>query len=136
MTNASFALQSAVFATLSADETLQSLLGTPPRIYDAVPPNAMFPYAVLGDDMETNAGTATEEGSEHVFAVMAWSQSGGHSEAKSIADAIRFRLNNATLSLDGHALVDLRFLDCDYARETDGQTYSATLRFRAVTEPT
>jgi hypothetical protein len=135
MTNASFALQSAVFAALSADETMQVLLGVPPRLYDAVPPNPVFPYAVLGDGRETNAGTATEEGSEHVFAVIAWSQSGGHAESKSLADAVRFRLNNATLSLDGHALVDLRFVDCTYARQTDGQTYSATLRFRAVTEP-
>ncbi|MBS0278638.1 MAG: DUF3168 domain-containing protein [Proteobacteria bacterium] len=135
MTNASFALQSAVFAALCADETMQSLVGVPPRLYDAVPPNPVFPYAVLGDGSETNAGTATEESSEHILTLTAWSQNGGHAESKSIADAIRFRLNNATLSLDGHALVDLRFVDCDYARQTDGETYSAKLRFRAVTEP-
>jgi hypothetical protein len=133
MTNASWALQSAVFAALSADATMQSLLDT--RIYDAVPLNPTFPYAVLGDGTEINADTATEEGSEHRFTVTVWSQGGGHAESKSIADAVRFRLNNATLSLDGHALVDLRFQDCDYARETDGETYSATLRFRAVTGP-
>jgi hypothetical protein len=134
MTNASWALQSAVFAALSGDATMQSLIDT--RLYDAVPLNPTFPYAVLGDGKETNADTATEEGSEHEFTVTVWSQSGGHKEAKSIADAIRFRLNNATLSLDGHALVDLRFQDCEYARQTAGQTYSATLSFRAVTEPT
>ena len=134
MTNASWALQSAVFAALTADATLQSLIDT--RLYDAVPLNPTFPYAVLGDGKETNADTATEEGSEHQFNVTVWSQGGGHQESKSIADAVRFRLNNATLSLDGHALVDLRFQDCEYARESDGQTYSATLSFRAVTEPT
>jgi hypothetical protein len=134
MTNASWALQSAVFAALSADATMQSLIDT--RLYDAVPLNPTFPYAVLGDGKEINADTATEEGSEHQFVVTVWSQGGGHQESKSIADAIRFRLNNATLSLDGHALVDMRFLNCDYARQTDGQTYSATLSFRAVTEPT
>jgi len=134
MTNASWALQSAVFAALTADATLQSLIDT--RLYDAVPLNPTFPYVVLGDGKETNADTATEEGSEHQFNVTVWSQGGGHQESKSIADAVRFRLNNATLSLDGHALVDLRFQDCEYARESDGQTYSATLSFRAVTEPT
>jgi len=134
MTNASWALQSAVFAALTADATLQSLIDT--RLYDAVPLNPTFPYVVLGDGKETSADTATEEGSEHQFNVTVWSQGGGHQESKSIADAVRFRLNNATLSLDGHALVDLRFQDCEYARESDGQTYSATLSFRAVTEPT
>lgn len=134
MTNASWALQSAVFAALTADATLQSLIDT--RLYDAVPLNPTFPYVVLGDGKETNADTATEEGSEHQFNVTVWSQGGGHQESKSIVNAVRFRLNNATLSLDGHALVDLRFQDCEYARESDGQTYSATLSFRAVTEPT
>jgi hypothetical protein len=134
MTNASWALQRAVFAALTADATLQSLIDT--RLYDAVPLNPTFPYVVLGDGKETNADTATEEGSEHQFVVTVWSQGGGHQESKSIANAVRFRLNNATLSLDGHALVDLRFQDCEYARESDGQTYSATLSFRAVTEPT
>jgi len=133
MTNASWALQSAVFAALSGDATLQSLVST--RIFDAVPRDAAFPYAVLGDGKETNWDTATEEGSEHQFTVTVWSRNGGHKEAKSVADAIRFVLNGATLSLSGHALVDLRFLDCEYARDTDGETYSATLRFRAVTEP-
>lgn len=133
MTNASWALQSAVFAALSGDATLQSLVST--RIFDAVPQGAAFPYAVLGDGKETNWDTATEEGSEHQFAVTVWSRNGGHKEAKSVADAIRFVLNGATLSLSGHALVDLRFLDCEYARDTDGETYSASLRFRAVTEP-
>jgi len=133
MTNASWALQSAVYVALTGDSAIQSLLGT--RIFDAVPRNAAFPYAVFGDGKETNWDTATEAGSEHQFVVTVWSRAGGHKEAKSIADAIRFRLNNATLSLDGHALVDLRFVDCEYARETDGQTYSATLSFRAVTEP-
>lgn len=135
MTNASWALQSAIYAALSGDTAIRSLLGTPPRLYDAVPRGAAFPYAVLGDGKETNFDTATEAGSEHVFPLTVWSRSGGHQEAKSVADAIRFTLNNATLSLDGHALVDLRFLDCTTARDTDGETYSATLRFRAVTEP-
>jgi hypothetical protein len=136
MSSASWALQSAIFAALSADETVQSLLGIPPRIFDAVPRGAAFPYAVLGDGTETNWDTATEEGSEHEFPVAVWSRNGGHKEAKSVADAIRFVLNGTTLSLSGHALLDLRFLDCAYARDTDGETYSATLRFRAVTEPT
>jgi hypothetical protein len=133
MSGASWALQSSVFAALSADATVQSLLST--RIFDTVPRDVAFPYAVLGEGKETNWDTATDEGSEHEFVVTVWSRNGGHKEAKSVADAIRFVLNGATLSLSGHSLVDLRFLDSEYARDTDGETYSASLRFRAVTEP-
>ena len=135
MTSASWSLQAAVFAALQADVTLQSLLGDPPRVFDATPPLPAFPYVVIGDDAETNWDTATEEGSEHQFEIHVWSRSGGHKEAKAIADAVRATLDNAALSLTGHTLIGIRYLDADFTRETDGETYRATLRFRAVTEP-
>ena len=135
MSSASWALQAAIFTALAADSTVQSLLGVPARIYDAVPRDAPFPYAVIGDGKEIAYDTATDQGSEHQVTVAVWSRNGGHKEAKSIAEAIRFTLNGAVLSLSGHALVDLRALDTNFARGSDGETYSATLRLRAVTEP-
>jgi len=136
MSSASFALQTAVFAALNADTGVQSVLGNPPRLFDAVPRDAAFPYAVLGDAAETNYGTATESGSEHAFAIDVWSRSTGHREPKQIAEAIRAALDGAPLNLAGHALIGLRHLRTDFARQSDGQTWRATLRFRAVTEPT
>ena len=59
----------------------------------------------------------------------------GHKEAKQIADAIRAALNNAALTISGAVLIDLRYLDTAFSRETDGQTFRARLHFRAVTEP-
>ncbi len=135
MSGASWALQQAIFAALSADATVQSLLGNPPRLYDAVPALAAFPYAVIGDGSETNWDTATEAGSEHQLTLNVWSRAGGHREVKAVAEAIRECLETAALSLAGHTLIDLRYLDCAFARETDGETFRATLRFRAVTEP-
>src|ERR1700743_1157927 len=96
MTSASFSLQAAIFAALSADSTLQSLIGT--RLYDAVPQAPAFPYAVLGDDEETNWDTATDQGSEHIVTIDVWSQGGGHKESKTIADAVRAVLDGAALS--------------------------------------
>ncbi len=75
MTSASFSLQAAIFSALSDDSTLQSLIGA--RLYDAVPRAAVFPYAVIGDDTESNWDTATEQGSEHVISVDVWSQNAG-----------------------------------------------------------
>lgn len=135
MSDANWALQQAVFAELSTNADVQSVLGNPARLFDAVPRDAVFPYAVLGDGQETDWSTATEQGSEHILALHVWSRGGGHREAKQIAAAIRGALGGAALTLAGFALIDLRFQSADYTRQPDGDTWRASLRFRAVTEP-
>ena len=74
MSDANWALQQALFAELSANSDVQAALGDPPRLYDAVPRDAVFPYAVLGDGQENDASTATEQGSEHILAIHIWSR--------------------------------------------------------------
>lgn len=133
MSSASWALQQAVFAALTAGEAVVSAVGA--RVFDAVPRDAAFPYIVVGDGGETNWDTATEAGSQHSLAVHVWSRAGGHQESKLAAEAVREALDGAALTLDGHVLIDLRYLSADFARETDGETFRATLKFRAVTEP-
>ena len=133
MTDAAWALQQAVFAALVASQPVHDIAGD--RVFDAVPRGAAFPYIVVGDASETDAGTATEQGSEHRLEIRVWSRGGGMREIKHAAAAVRTALDGAPLGLDGHALVDLRFAGADFARESDGETYRAVLRFRAVTEP-
>ena len=48
MSDALFAVQQAVYNALAASTEVQALLGNPPRIYDHVPPNAVFPYIAFG----------------------------------------------------------------------------------------
>ena len=136
MSSASWALQQAVFATLSMSEDIKDLVGDPPRLFDAVPRSSAFPYIVVGEDGESNWDTATEAGSEHALAIHIWSRAGGRKEIKLAAEAVRDALHGAQLSLDGHTLVDLRFVAAEFSRENDGETFRATVRFRAVTEPT
>ena len=64
-----------------------------------------------------------------------WSRSGGTREVKQIAAAVRSCLDHAALSVSGHTLIDLAFASADYARQSDGKTYRAALRFTALTEP-
>lgn len=134
MSAASFALQQAMFAALSSDTGVQSVLGDPPRLYDSVPRDAAFPYAVIGDDAETAWNTATDDGSEHHAALDIWSRGGGHKENKTIADALRAVLDEAALTPAGHTLVGIRYEGAEFARQDDGETYRATLHFRAVLE--
>jgi hypothetical protein len=134
MSSASLALQQAIFAALSANADLQALIGDPPRLFDFVPRDSAFPYVVIGDGSETNWSTATEAGSEHAVAVNVWSRATGHKEAKEIAEIVRSALDNAALSLTGFTLIGIRHLASEFARQPDGQTWRASLRFRAVTE--
>jgi len=131
----SFALQQAIYATLAASPDLQALIGDPPRLFDFVPRESDFPYVVIGDAIQSDWSTATEDGTEHQLTINAWSRSTGHKEVKAVAEIIRSSLNNAALAISGATLIDIRHLATDFARQPDGQTYRASLRFRAVTEP-
>jgi hypothetical protein len=131
MTSASWALQQAVFATLSADSAVHSLAG----IFDAVPRNAAFPYIVVGEAAETPQNSADGDLSEHTLQIHIWSRGGGHREIKQLSQAVREALDGASLNLNGHSLIGLAFTSAAYQRESDGESFRARLAFRAVTEP-
>jgi hypothetical protein len=132
--SASWALQQAIYATLSSDDGVKALLGDPPRVFDAPPRDAAFPYCVIGDDAASDWSTVTEQGSEHIVSAHVWSRASGHREAKLIADAVQDALDGAELSVTGQSLIDLRWLDTNVSRDADGETVRAALRFRAVME--
>jgi hypothetical protein len=138
LTVASAALRAAVHDALIADAPLTALLGGP-SVFDQAPPSAAFPYVTLGDMRvsDFSAGDAPGKDStlEHQLILHAWSRQGGHKEAHLIAGALLQALDDAPLTLTGHALVNFRFAAADVRREADGRTYHALVRFRAVTEP-
>ncbi|MEP0708184.1 MAG: DUF3168 domain-containing protein [Parvibaculum sp.] len=128
--NADLALQKAVYERLAGDAALTALVAA--RIYDNPPGDTGFPYLTLGEN-ETRAWPG---GTEHRLALTAFSRGGGRAEAKRIMGAVSAALHDAALTLEGHALVNLRFLDGTTRREADGTTWRGTIRFRAVTEET
>jgi hypothetical protein len=134
MTAASSALCAAIHQALNADGALTSVLGGA-RVYDEPPRRATFPYVTLGEarvnDISADGGNVLE----HQLTLHVWSRQGGHREAHIIAGALLQALDDAPLSPAGHRLVNLRFSLADIRRESDGRTYHALVRFRAVTEP-
>lgn len=134
MSTATAALRAAIHDALASDGTLTSLLGGP-KIYDEPPKGAAFPYVTLGEARVNDWSTDEEPGAEHQLTLHAWSRQGGHREAHMIAGALLQALDDAPLAVPGHHLVNLRFAVADVRRESDGRTYHALVRFRAVTEP-
>jgi hypothetical protein len=135
MSNAAWALQQAVHATLAADADLIAILGDA-RIYDDVPQRRTFPYITLAGFTLRDWSTSTEAGAEITFIVNAWSRGAGHKQAHLLADTVRAALHDAPLTIVAHHLVNLRHESSDTHRERDGDTYRVTARFRAVLEPT
>jgi hypothetical protein len=133
-TAASAALRAAVHDALIADAALTTVLGGP-KVYDEPPRAAVFPYVTLGETRVADYSTGSEPGEEHQLTLHAWSRQGGHREAHLIAGALLQALDDAPLTLTDHSLINFRFAVADVRRESDGRTYHALVRFRAVTEP-
>ena len=134
MTSANLALRAAIHHALSTDSGLTAALGGA-RVYDAPPRGATFPYVTLGEARVSDASADDGPTQEHLLTLHAWSRQGGHKEAHGIAGALLHALDDAPLTPDGHRLINLRFAVADIRRESDGRTYHAVVRFRAVTEP-
>ncbi|MEA2905557.1 MAG: hypothetical protein QOI12_2944 [Alphaproteobacteria bacterium] len=134
MSSAAAALRAAIHDALSTDGALNALRGGP-KIYDEPPRETPFPYVTLGEARISDFSTGSEPGEEHQITLHAWSRQGGHREAHLVAGALLQALDDANLALTDHRLVNLRFALADVRRESDGRTYHALVRFRAVTEP-
>lgn len=134
MSSSSWSLQQSIFSTLTANATVNALLG-PNRIFDDVPQGSPLPYLTLGQTTVRDWSTGTEDGNEHILTLHVWSDARGKKQASEIVGAIRTALHDQPLTLVGHRLVNLRHEFSEARREPDGATIHAIARFRAVTEP-
>lgn len=133
MTNAQWELQRAVYQALGADAALKTEIGDPARIFDDPPQDAAFPYLTIGEARAKN-WAGVEGGLEHDIRLHVFSRYAGRREVKRIMGAVYDALHDASLTLAGHALVNIRFVFADAFRRQDGETYQGALRFRAVTQ--
>ncbi len=134
MTSSLFAVQEAVYGTLSGNAALQSLIGNPTRLYDVVPPAAVFPYVTLGDLTIKEFDTKDRSGFEQILVLRAWSRARGRKELKQIMQAIYDALHAASLSVTGADAVSCQFQSAATSAESDGLTLQGVLRFRVIVQ--
>ena len=125
-----FALQQAVYTTLSGDSQLTSTLGA--GVYDDVPQGSAYPFVTLGDDGAIDYSTVDLVGSQTALNIHVWSQSYGSRETKDIMDRIHTLLHDASISVTGYNLINNRFEFSDVLRDPDGITRHGVMRLRAV----
>jgi hypothetical protein len=133
MTAPAAELQKAIFSSLSGDATLVALLGSA-RIFDDAPANVAFPYITFGRTSIYDWSTGTESGTEQLFTLHIWSKAKSKKETLDIMEVVRERLNDASLPLDGHQLVNLRLEFAEARHDDDLSVHHGMMRFRAVTE--
>ena len=134
MTAASWALQRSIYQALTNSSELTSLLGGD-RIYSEAPPAAQFPFITLGQTVNLDWSTGTDDGTEHSLTLHVWSRADGAREVHEILEMIRTVLHDRLLALEDHYLVNLRHEFMEARLDPDGETMHGIVRYRAVTEP-
>lgn len=134
MSSAILALRAALLARLTADTTLQGMLGGP-DIYEDAPRSAQPPFVTFGDVSAKDWSTSTEGGLEQVLSLHIWSKPINMRPSLLIADRITTLLQDALLSVSGHTLLALHCTNVETKTEETGRWLRTSLRFRAITEP-
>lgn len=124
----------ALLQDLRADPRLQSLFGTPPRIYDDETRAAIYPYANLDRLETTDASASVIEGAEHQVQFGIYSRHGGLREAKDLIEALKAALEKIPLAAHPHRLVLTMITYCDVMRTQNPQIFRGVLRARLITE--
>jgi len=134
MSSSVWALQRAVYQKLSSAAALKTYLGDPARIYDAAPADANIPYILIGESKASD-WKGVDGGVEHELRLHVFSRYAGRREIKDIMSAVYDALHEIELTLDGHQLINIRFVFSDALRRQDSDIYHGVMRFRAVTQP-
>ncbi len=127
------ALRRAVRASLLADATLVDALGGQ-RVYEEAPRGAETPYALFTDAEMRDWSTTLSRGAEQFFTLAVISTERGLGPALGVAHQIVDLLDDAPLTLEGHRLVDLRFVSMNTKRDATGRFARVAMIFRATTE--
>lgn len=132
--SADIALRKAIRAKLLAHAALVTRLGGA-RVYDEAPRGAPQPYITFAQSRSRDWSTMGERGCEHALTLDVWSERAGVREALEIAALASAALDDQTLALEGHILVNLQVREVETTREIGNRFMRARLRLRAVTEP-
>jgi hypothetical protein len=127
------ALRKAIRGRLLADATLLAALGGP-KVFDEAPRNADPPYVLFAETQMRDWSAQASRGAEQFLTLAVVTTQRGLGVALGIAQQITDTLDEAPLALDGHTLIDLRFLSMDAKRDQSGRFARVAILFRATSE--
>ncbi|NBN62894.1 DUF3168 domain-containing protein [Microvirga tunisiensis] len=127
-------LRSAVLAKLAATPALLTLLGGA-RLYDGPPRGQPLPYLTLEALASRLLCGLLSEGEEHELDLAVYSRAPSRDEAMDALVLAVTTLETTTVAITGAKLISIRRIEMTSRRMTDGRTWRAGARLRAVTEP-
>lgn len=131
------AIQKGVRAALVADTAITDIASQ--RVYDEPPQDVLFPYLRFGDISPNAFDTDTTEGAEVTISLEAHSRSAsGRVEAVQMVEAVKEALHRqeASITLEGHNLVEMIFQTYSVTRDDEGRGYTAVISLQAMLEET
>ena len=134
MSQPGLAVQQAMLGALAARPTLASLLGGA-HIYDELPRGANIPNVAFTTIETRDWSVADQKAHETFVALDINSKSRSRAQVQNIIQEIETALDGAALTLVGHNLVNLRCVFISATRQKAADYFTATMRFRAATEP-
>ena len=132
--NSALATQTAMRDALLVRAPLLTLLGGA-HIFDEIPRGANAPYVSFTGIETRDWSVANQKAHEHFVTLETTTNSRGRGAAQNIADEIEATLDNATLTLDDHKLINLRVIFTNVSRNNKTENFGVIQRFRAATEP-
>jgi hypothetical protein len=127
MSAASWALQKAIYASLSAHLPLITEIT---GIFDAPPQDAVFPYVTIGDDVVSDASAKAMVATDHRLVLHVWTRSPGKAQVKLLLQRVQDGLDANPPKPAGFMLGWLRFLQSTVLTDADGLTQHGILEFR------
>lgn len=131
VTDASLAVQTAIFARLAGATALAGPLGG--RIHDRRPEAAGFPHLVIGEASATDKGCKSRDGQSHMVTLHLWSRYRGRAEVKGLIDLVAGELHRQPLALGpDFTWVASRVAATLAVDDDDGVTSHGILRLRVL----
>lgn len=134
MSDAILPLRAAIQSFLSAHPGLTAAIGAG-RVHDEAPRAARGVYIVHGEVEARDWSTGSDMGCEQDLSLVVWAgESGSARQALEAAAIIATALHEASLTLAGHRLINLRWRSSRLARDARTGLAFVSMRLRAVTE--
>ena len=127
-------VQQAMITALASRPALKTLLGGA-HVFDELPRGATAPYVMFTTIETRDWSVADQKAHENFLTLEVVSKSRSRAQAQNIVQEIELALDGAALTLVDNNLISLRCVFISAARQKSADYFSATMRFRAATEP-
>ncbi len=123
-------IQKAIYAKLIADTALTGMVS---GVFDRVKENTAYPYVALAEMDAQDWSTQTTQGLQSTVTLEVFSRGGGRKECLTILERMHMVLHDASLTMTGHRLVQIRFVRGTTQLLADGLTTRGDIEFQLFT---